>query len=166
MCEVSGREISVGHDDGETPGLRNHLDAIALAEHARGLPNLAVEGLSTHFASVDEGDKEFTLRQYAAFRQCADRLPWIPVHHVSSTGAIIDLPQVSLSMVRTGIGLYGCYPSEAVSRAVALTPILSLRARVARVQDLAPGETLPSGAPVRVSVRHIQSVRGLIQCSL
>ena len=120
-------------------------DAIALAEHARGLPNLTVEGLSTHFASVDEGDKEFTLRQYAAFRQCADRLPWIPVHHVSSTGAIIDLPQVSLTMVRTGIGLYGYYPSEAVSRAVALTPILSLRARVARVQDLAPGETVGYG---------------------
>ncbi len=120
-------------------------EAVALAEYARGLPNVVVEGISTHFASVDEGDKEFTFRQYFAFRDCADRLPWVPLHHVSSTGAIIDLPEIALTMVRTGIGLYGYYPSEQVGRRVPLTPALALRSRVARVQEVEPGASVGYG---------------------
>ncbi len=125
-------------------GVRPH-EAVALAEYARGLPNVVVEGLSTHFASVDEGDKEFTFRQYFAFRDAADRLSWVPIHHVSSTGAIIDLPEICLAMVRTGIGIYGYYPSEEVGRRVQLTPALSLRTRVARVHPVEPGEWVGYG---------------------
>jgi alanine racemase len=115
-------------------------EAVRFAGEVRSLPGLVVEGLSTHFASVDEGDKEFTFRQYFAFRDAADKLPWIPIHHLSSTGGIIDLPELGLGMVRAGIGTYGYYPSEFVSRAVGLAPALQLRTRVARVQTLEAGE--------------------------
>jgi alanine racemase len=117
-------------------------DAVALAEDVRQLPGLEVEGLATHFASVDEGDKEFTFRQYFAFRDAADRLPWIPIHHLSSTGGILDLPELSLGMVRAGIGTYGYYPSETVNHQVELLPALQLRTRVARVQPVAAGESV------------------------
>jgi len=117
-------------------------DAVRFAEEVRRLPNVEVEGLSTHFASVDEGDKEFTFRQYFAFRDAADRLAWIPIHHLSSTGGILDLPELSLGMVRAGIGVYGYYPSEAVKRSVELKPALQLRTRVARVQRVPAGEAV------------------------
>jgi alanine racemase len=117
-------------------------DAVRFAEDVRRLPNVEVEGLSTHFASVDEGDKEFTFRQYFAFREAADRLPWVPIHHLSSTGGILDLPELSLGMVRAGIGVYGYYPSEFVNRGVELKPALQLRTRVARVQRVQPGEAV------------------------
>jgi alanine racemase len=120
-------------------------DAVELAERLRRLPNLTVEGLCSHLASVDEGDKEFTLRQYLAFRDAANRLPWVPLHHISSTGAIIDVPEISMTMVRTGIGVYGYHPSQELNRRAALAPILSLRSRVARVQEIAPGETVGYG---------------------
>jgi alanine racemase len=115
-------------------------EAVRFAEEVRSLPGLVVEGLSTHFASVDEGDKEFTFRQYFAFRDAADKLSWIPIHHLSSTGGIIDLPELGLGMVRAGIGTYGYYPSEFVSRGVGLAPALQLRTRVARVQRIEAGE--------------------------
>ena len=119
--------------------------AVVLAEEMRALPNIAVEGLSTHLASVDEGDKTFTYEQYAAFRACAERLPWIPVHHISSTGGLLDLPDLRLAMVRCGIGLYGYYPSGEVSHGLPLQPVLALRSRVARVASVNPGESVGYG---------------------
>ena len=116
--------------------------AVALAEAMRAMPNLTVEGLSTHLASVDEGDKTFTFHQFEIFRSCAERLPWIPLHHISSTGGLLDLPDLRLAMVRTGIGLYGYYPSEEVSHSVALAPVLALRSRVARVATIEAGDSV------------------------
>lgn len=119
--------------------------AVELAESLRDLPNVVVEGLSSHLASVDEGDKTFTHRQYEAFCTCSERLPWVPLHHISSTGGLLDLPDLRLAMVRTGIGIYGYYPSDEVSHAVPLQPVLSLRTRVARVGAVATGESVGYG---------------------
>ena len=119
--------------------------AVTLADALRALPYVSVEGLSTHLASIDEGDKTFSHQQYELFRACAERLPWIPIHHVASTGALLDLPELSLGMVRSGIGIYGCYPSAEVSRSVPLQPVLSLRSRIARVTDVAVGGNVGYG---------------------
>lgn len=119
--------------------------AVELAESLRSLPNLVVEGLASHLASVDEGDKTYTHQQFEVFRSCAERLPWVPVHHIASTGGLLDLPDLRMAMVRTGIGIYGYYPSEEVSHAVPLQPVLSLRTRVARVTTIATGESVGYG---------------------
>ena len=118
---------------------------MALAEALRNVNGLEVEGIATHLASVDEGDKTFTYQQYEAFKLCAERLPWVPLHHISSTGALLDLPDLRLGLVRTGIGLYGYYPSDEVTRPVALQPALSLRSRIARVSEVPAGESVGYG---------------------
>jgi alanine racemase len=120
-------------------------ECTALAEALRVLPGIVVEGLSTHLASVDEGDKTFTLQQHRAFQRGAEALSWIPLHHISSTGGLLDLPELRLAMVRCGIGVYGYYPSDEVSRSVDLQPALALRSRVARVSDVAPGQSVGYG---------------------
>jgi alanine racemase len=117
-------------------------EAIEFANQVRVLPHVDVEGLSTHFAAVDEGDKEFTFRQYFNFRDAADQLSWIPIHHLSSTGGVLDVPELNLGMVRAGIGVYGYYPSESVSRKVELRPALQLRTRIVRVHTLTEGESV------------------------
>ena len=119
-------------------------EAVTLAEELRRLPRILVEGLSSHLASVDEGDKTFTYQQYKQFRLSAERLSWVPLHHISSTGGLLDLPELCLAMVRSGIGLYGYYPGE-VNHDTELAPILSLRSRLARVSDVAPGESVGYG---------------------
>lgn len=138
-------------------------DAAALAEALRLLPGIEVEGLSTHLASVDEGDKTFTFQQYDAFLNCARRLPWVPLHHVSSTGALLDLPDLALAMVRTGLGVYGYYPGE-TSHSAALRPALSLRTRVARVTTIEAGEFVGYGrtwtAPKRSRIATVMAGYG------
>jgi len=120
-------------------------DTVALAEALRNVNGLEVEGIATHLASVDEGDKTFTYQQYEAFKLCAERLPWVPLHHISSTGALLDLPDLRLGLVRTGIGLYGYYPSDEVTRPVTLQPALSLRSRIGRVSEVPAGESVGYG---------------------
>jgi alanine racemase len=119
-------------------------EAVVLAETMRKLPGIVVEGAGSHFASVDEGDKAFSYEQYAAFRLAADRLDWLEMQHISSTGGLLDLPDLNGGLVRCGIGIYGYYPGE-TQHVVPLSPVLSLRSRVARVAELQPGQSVGYG---------------------
>jgi alanine racemase len=118
---------------------------LPLAESMRHLPGLDVEGLWTHFATGDEPDKSYVQRQFRAFTAVADQLPWIRLRHVANTATVLDMPELSLDMVRVGIGLYGCYPSEDVDRGTLLRPVMSLKSRVARLRRLDPGESVSYG---------------------
>ncbi|MCJ7491351.1 MAG: alanine racemase [Dehalococcoidia bacterium] len=118
---------------------------LPLAESMRHLPGLDVEGLWTHFATGDEPDKGYVQRQFRAFTAVADQLPWIRLRHVANTATVLDMPELSLDMVRVGIGLYGCYPSEDVDRGTLLRPVMSLKSRVARLRRLDPGESVSYG---------------------
>ena len=120
-------------------------EVVDFAQFLRTLPGLNVEGLYTHFAMADEADKTFTRQQFKLFLSAAERLPWIPCRHVANSAAVLDEPQMCLDMVRPGISLYGCYPSSQVSHSVQLKPALSLKSRVVRLHDLAPGDVVSYG---------------------
>ena len=126
-------------------------EAVALAERLRDLPNLQVEGISSHLARADEADKAFTHAQYGAFRECIERLAWVPIHHISNTAGLLNMPEMRHGMVRCGLGVYGYYPSADTSRDVVLQPVLSLRSRVAKVAELQPGQGVGYGMTWRAS---------------
>jgi alanine racemase len=126
-------------------------EVVPLAEALREIPSLEVEGIFTHFASADEGDKRFTLEQYTTFRSVAEKLPWIPIRHVSNTATLIDRPEMSLEMTRPGVGMYGLYPSPYVNRSLNLRPVLSLKSRVIRLTRVAPGDSVSYGRTWRAN---------------
>lgn len=134
---------------------------LPLAEAMRHLPGLNVEGLWTHFATGDETDKSYVQRQFGAFTAVADQLSWIRLRHVANTATVLDMPELSLDMVRVGIGIYGCYPSPQVDRRVSLRPVLSLKSRVARLRRLNPGESVSYGCTWTASRL---SVVALVMC--
>lgn len=136
-------------------------EVVSLAEALRQMPALDIEGVFTHFASADEGDKRFTLEQYTTFRAVVERLPWIPMRHVSNTATLLDRPEMSLDLVRPGVGLYGLYPSSYVSRSLNLRPVLSLKSRITRLTAIAPGDSVSYGRTWRASR---PSVIGLVMC--
>lgn len=114
------------------------------------LPNLEAEGIWTHFAVADVADKEFTRTQFARFYALVEKLERkginIPLKHVCNSAGLIDLPEYHLDMVRTGIALYGLYPSGEVDKnRLHLRPALSLKARVAHVQPVRAGSTVSYG---------------------
>jgi len=117
--------------------------AVALAEYLRTLPNLVVEGLTTHMANADETDDSFSERQHTLFQQAAQRLPWIPYLHTANSATALRRTELRYAGVRMGLALHGIFPAN--SGGAALKPILSLRARIARVSEVPTGEGVSYG---------------------
>jgi alanine racemase len=146
-ARAHGTEVPI-HLEIET-GLNRHglaPDAlVALAERARQLPGIRVEGLFTHFAAAEEGDQRFTRRQFEILRDTSRRVPWIPERHCSASASVLLDHEMALEAVRAGLSLYGYRPAPWCGTDAGLEPVLSLRARVARVADVERGATVGYG---------------------
>ena len=85
------------------------LEAAARARH------MEVEGIFTHFASADEGDLSRSRLQLERFHEVLrfyeQRSLPTPLRHAANSGAILQLPESYLDMVRPGILFYGASPS-------------------------------------------------------
>jgi alanine racemase len=124
------------------------------------LPNLEIEGIFTHFARADEKDKRFTECQAEAFDRMIDLLMVrglrIPIHHISNSAGIIDLPQYNKDLVRAGIILYGLWPSDEVDRSrISLKPLMSIHSQVVLVKKLGPGKSISYGGTYKTSSDEI-----------
>lgn len=119
------------------------------------LPNIMIEGIFTHFSKADETDKTFTKKQADAYDQMIEwleeRQVSIPVHHVSNSAGIVDLPEYNKDIVRAGIILYGLWPSDEVQKEnIDLQPLLSLKSHVVHVKELEPGRIISYGGTFEV----------------
>lgn len=120
------------------------------------LPSVKITGLFTHFATADEKDKtymNFQLEEFSKFNQYLEELGvFIEFKHVSNSATIIDMPNMKFDAVRSGIIIYGCYPSDEVDKAaVNLKPVMRLVAKIVHIK------TIPSGEPISYGRTFITS---------
>ena len=118
-------------------------ESVALAEALRALPRVEVEGLTTHMANADEPDDSFSVEQHKRFAAVAARLPWIPYRHTANSATALRRQELHYDGVRIGLALHGVQPENTPT--AHLQPILSLKARVARVAEVAAGEGVSYG---------------------
>jgi len=114
------------------------------------LPGLAVEGIFTHFATADSTDKSYARRQLEKFLDFANLLrrkgleP--PIMHAANSGALIDIPDSHLDMVRPGIATYGLYPSDEVNKKnLDLKPVMTLKSRIVHIKQVPAGFNVSYG---------------------
>lgn len=124
-------------------------DAREIAAMAK-LPNIRLEGLFSHMARADEADKTSAYRQLERYQRfvglLTDEGVRIPIKHLSNSAGIIDMPEVQLDMVRSGISTYGLYPSQAVRFAnLALTPAMTITSHISFVKHVKAGFTVGYG---------------------
>ncbi len=117
-------------------------------------PHVRVEGLSTHFADIDDpADTRYATLQFGRLQQALEQTKAAgfdpSLVHCACTAAVILYPDTHLTMVRAGIGMYGLWPASHTQLAAVkhmvkcdLTPVLSWKTRVAQVKNL------PAGVPV------------------
>jgi len=135
-----------------------------LVEKIIGRPGLVLEGLSSHFANIeDTTDPSYPRRQLELFhtaRRAVERLGvQVPIKHMSCTASTILFPETYHDLVRVGIGLYGYWPSKETYLscqlqkrcALRLKPALSWRARVAQVKRLPRGTFIGYGGTYRTT---------------
>ncbi len=124
-------------------------EALPLVEKILAEKSLRLEGVMSHFAQSDEPDKTFPNLQLSRFndvlRLLAERNISLNLRHICNTGGFLDLPHAHLDMVRVGILLHGVYPSTSCRRIAGIEPVMSVKAKIAAIQTLKPGETVGYG---------------------
>jgi alanine racemase len=131
-------------------GAAEGLGAIDEVAGIANLDRLRLDGLWTHYASSDEKDKTYTRMQLEAFngfaRQVEERGISIRCRHSANSGAIIDLPETHMDMVRAGISVYGLYPSQDVNQGrIDLQPAMTLKARIVHLKTVPAGTRISYG---------------------
>ena len=138
----------------------HYYSARGLLESGAECRHTMVEGIYSHFANADAADLISARLQLARFQ---DVIEWYdkqgiasPVRHIANSGAILQLPESHLDLVRPGILLYGVYPSSEVRHTIAVQPALSWKSRVVYFKVVTPGHPVSYGStwqadhPVRV----------------
>ncbi|MCM1158533.1 MAG: alanine racemase [Bacteroidales bacterium] len=114
------------------------------------LPNLNVEGIFTHYFKADVKDKTSAEGQLAAFAGMLARLEergiTFALRHISNSAGIMEMPNDTYDMVRSGISTYGLYPSEEMNKeACVLYPAMELKSHVTHIKTVRAGETVGYG---------------------
>lgn len=111
-------------------------------------PKLRFEGLWTHLARADEADCSPSYEQLEVFDRIYDELTDAGLGpqlcHIAASAGLLrrELRPAHMDAVRAGIALYGLYPGDELNWPVKLEPVLTWKARVARVR------TLPADTPI------------------
>jgi alanine racemase len=109
------------------------------------LPALNIDGIFTHFATADEEDKSYTLKQVETFQRVITEAHSkgfdFRLHHAANSAAALYLPQTAMGMVRVGISLYGLFPENEFN----LIPALQFKTRVAHIKTLPIKESISYG---------------------
>ncbi len=127
------------------------------------MEGLLVTGIFQHFAVADSHTPEdiaYTRRQHDHFEKVVNALRSrgreIEIAHCCNSAATVEHPEWAMDMVRPGIILYGCDPSDEVHME-GLRPVMSLKSVVSQVKDLKAGQALSYGlhftapAPMKVA---------------
>ena len=131
-------------------------DRAAIARLYR-LRGLRITGTFSHLCVSDSQEpahREFTAHQLRLFYETLD---WMRRQgldpgavHIQASGGLLNLPPQPCTYARAGIALYGAAgPLPPLWHGAPLRPVLSLRARVAAVRTLRPGEGAGYGLAFR-----------------
>lgn len=114
-------------------------------DHLKTKEYLRLAGVMTHLAHA--GDAGYTEMQMQEFDSSVKKIKGvfgcIPVWHVANSLAVIEGRSLESdtareSWVRPGIMLYGVAPFEGIARLPRLTPVMSIKTRLALIKSVPP----------------------------
>jgi len=118
-------------------GLSRIQDCKTLLEDIKKYKNLKIQGVFSHIG--DAINTKRTTSQYRQFLILSSVFPASAIHHISNTDALLYHPNMSMDMVRVGIGLYG-YGN------INLMPCMSVYAKIIAIHNVYKGEYLGYGS--------------------
>jgi alanine racemase len=117
----------------------------------RGIPEIDLVGVMTHFACVTE-DPATVDFQLDRFLPAVERVrkEWPrALAHAANSAATICSPRAHLDMVRCGVAVYGLSPWQRDPIVEGLVPVLAWKSQVALVKKVAAGEGVGYGHAFR-----------------
>ncbi len=166
-ADRAGRDVGV-HLKVETGTHRQGIAEEALPEFVERIaasPRLRLEGLTTHFANIeDTTDHGYAERQMAAFariREDVERRTGasVPIRHAACSAAALLFTRTHLDLARIGISTYGLWPSretyvaclERGKPTLELRPVLTWKTRIAQVKEVPEGAFVGYGCTYRTT---------------
>jgi len=135
-----------------------------VAETLKGCRHLALEGMSTHFANIeDTTDHTVALTQLETYHRLVATMAEsgleTPMRHVACSAAALLFKRTHLELVRVGVSLYGFWPSRETmvsmkngsARGISLQPALSWKTRLAQVKEVPAGTDVGYGCTFRTT---------------
>ena len=139
-------------------------EAWALVQAISKASHVTLEGLSTHFADVEDTTNHAyartQLERFSAFaKRCTDAGIGIPMLHTANSAATLLWTHAHGDMVRSGIAAYGLWPSnetlitalQGSEETLRLRTALSWKARVAQVKEVPSGAYVGYGRTFRTT---------------
>jgi alanine racemase len=135
----------------------------AFLAHLKRRKNVILEGVSTHYANIeDTTDSTYAFGQLDRFLgmlETVQRAGFAPtLVHSACSAAVLLYPETHFGMVRSGIALYGLWPSKETKvsarqkgKSLTLVPALSWKTVVAQVKDLPEGAQVSYGLTEKLS---------------
>jgi alanine racemase len=139
-------------------------DLAGFVRDIRKHQGLVIEGLSSHFANIEDTTKhDYPRLQLECYRTACRDLEAgglrVPIKHMSCTASTILFPEPDFNLARVGIGLYGLWPSKETflsselekKERLSLKPVLSWKARIAQIKKVPSGAFLGYGCTYRTT---------------
>jgi alanine racemase len=129
-----------------------------------------VEGLSTHFANIEDTTNHAYARmqidRFNAALATAERLVGkLPFVHTACTAATLLFPSTHFTMLRSGIGLYGLWPSRETmvsarekGTVADFRPVMSWKTRIVQVKTIPEGSFVGYGCSYRTMRKTVLGV--------
>ncbi|MCK6504485.1 alanine racemase [Myxococcota bacterium] len=115
-----------------------------------GLRHVQVQGIFSHLANADAVDLSHARLQLERFQEVLDFYPRhglpTPIRHLANSGAVLQLPETWLDLVRPGLLTYGVMPSEEIPPMAGVRPALTWSSRVVYFKVVAPHSPVSYGS--------------------
>lgn len=163
-----GRAVKV-HIKVETGNNRQGVlsqEVLEFAKYIKSFSNIELEGISTHFANIEDTTEHAYAEQqlarfHAAIRGLESHGIDIPIKHCANSAATIIFPKTHFEMVRPGIATYGMWPSnetylsyiKEVGGDFALRPAFTWKTKIAQIKTIETGEYIGYGLTYRTGHR-------------
>ena len=132
-------------------------EALRQMEQCFSLKGLNITGIFQHFAVADSkapADIAYTNTQHELFCRAVDALKAAGHHfktcHCCNSAAQLLHPDWGMDLVRAGVILYGCQPSEDVPLQ-GYRQTMTVKTRIGYIKEIAPGESISYGCTFTAS---------------
>ncbi len=137
-------------------------EAYEFIKKAKGLKNIDICGLVSHFATTEESNQYFAKFQLTNFKNLISILEKnnlnIPIKHISASAGINLSKENHFDAVRLGISLYGLYASKENETAVSkkmkffkLKPVLSWKTKIFQIKKIKADTLVGYGCAYRTT---------------
>jgi len=118
-------------------------------------PNIALEGVFSHFSNAHNNDLIGCRKQFDKFQQAikllAEENLYPPIKHICNSAGLVVFPEAQLDMVRVGNLLYGINPVKSKKTKLSLKKAWALKAKISHIKKVSKDAYLGYGKAYKTS---------------